>query len=106
MLVGGLYGLSIGGAFFGESMFSRAPNASKIALVHLAARLWKGGYSLLDTQFVNDHLTQFGVYEVNHYEYKAALDKAVTLPGNFMLDGLSEREIVSDYFDMRENSTR
>lgn len=106
VLVGGLYGLSIGGAFFGESMFSRAPNASKIALVHLAARLWKGGYALLDTQFVNDHLTQFGVYEVSHHDYKAVLDKAVELPGDFMLENLSEREIVSAYFDMRENSTQ
>jgi len=69
VLVGGLYGLAIGGAFFGESMFSRANDASKITLAHLVARLWKGGFTLLDTQFVNDHLKQFGVYEVSHEQY-------------------------------------
>ena len=61
-LVGGLYGLKLGGAFFGESMFSRSRDASKVALVHLCARLWQGGFEILDTQFVNDHLMQFGVY--------------------------------------------
>jgi leucyl/phenylalanyl-tRNA--protein transferase len=59
-LVGGLYGVAMGGAFFGESMFSTARDASKIALVHLVARLRLGGYRLLDTQFVTAHLTQFG----------------------------------------------
>ena len=59
-LVGGLYGVALGGAFFGESMFSFARDASKVALVHLVARLRLGGFSLLDTQFVTDHLAQFG----------------------------------------------
>src|SRR4051812_5128704 len=60
-LVGGLYGVALGGAFFGESMFSRVPNASKVALVHLVQLLKNAGYTLLDTQFINDHLKQFGV---------------------------------------------
>ncbi len=69
-LVGGLYGIALGAAFFGESMFSRADDASKIALVHLVARLWKQGFQILDTQFTNDHLKQFNVYEVPRVEYK------------------------------------
>ncbi|MBI1214424.1 MAG: leucyl/phenylalanyl-tRNA--protein transferase [Alphaproteobacteria bacterium] len=76
-LVGGLYGISIGGAFFGESMFSTATDASKVALVHLAARLWRQGFSLLDTQFVNDHLTQFGVMEISRAEYHRRLKIAL-----------------------------
>jgi len=96
-LVGGLYGLAIGGAFFGESMFSRARDASKIALVHLAARLWRGGFSLLDTQFTNDHLEQFGVYEVAHEEYVVQLNAAVKIESDFALEGLGEQEILAEY---------
>ena len=76
-LVGGVYGISMGGAFFGESMFSTATDASKIALVYLVARLWKQGFELLDTQFVNDHLKQFGVYEIPREEYHYRLKKAL-----------------------------
>ncbi|MEL6473066.1 MAG: leucyl/phenylalanyl-tRNA--protein transferase [Pseudomonadota bacterium] len=76
-LVGGLYGVSIGGAFFGESMFSTATDASKIALVHLVARLIKSGYSLLDAQFTNPHLEQFGLVEVTREEFRARLAMAV-----------------------------
>jgi leucyl/phenylalanyl-tRNA--protein transferase len=76
-LVGGLYGLSLGSAFFGESMFSRATNASKIALVHLVARLKKGGYSLLDTQFVTEHLAQFGAIEIPRRDYLRLLGEAL-----------------------------
>ena len=76
-LVGGLYGISLGGAFFGESMFSVASNASKVALVHLVARLWRKGFELLDTQFVNEHLKQFGVYAVPRTEYLERLEKAL-----------------------------
>jgi len=79
-LVGGVYGLALGGAFFGESMFSRVRDASKIALVHLTARLWARGYELFDTQFVNEHLEQFGVYEIPREEYKARLAKALQKP--------------------------
>ncbi len=76
-LVGGLYGVSLGRAFFGESMFHRARDASKVALVHLVARLLAGGYELLDTQFVTDHLRSFGALEVPRQRYRSLLDDAL-----------------------------
>jgi leucyl/phenylalanyl-tRNA---protein transferase len=76
-LVGGLYGVSLGRAFFGESMFHRTRDASKVALVHLVARLLAGGYELLDTQFVTDHLRSFGAIEVPRQRYRALLDDAL-----------------------------
>ncbi len=82
-LVGGLYGVAVSGAFFGESMFSRARDASKIALVHLAARLAHGGFILLDTQFVTDHLRQFGTVEVNRDEFHNLLEQALKVEANF-----------------------
>lgn len=78
-LVGGLYGVALGGAFFGESMFHTARDASKIALVHLVARMKAGSYRLLDTQFVTDHLEQFGAIEVTRAEYQTLLAKAVPI---------------------------
>lgn len=83
-LVGGLYGVSLGAAFFGESMFSQAPNASKIALVHLVARLKFGGYVLLDTQFVTDHLARFGVVGISRADYHRQLEHAVQLDAEFL----------------------
>ena len=77
VLVGGLYGVSLGGVFFGESMFSLARDASKVALVHLVARMRLGGYALLDTQFVTGHLAQFGTIEIPRDAYKAMLASAV-----------------------------
>ena len=71
-LIGGLYGVAIGGAFFGESMFSRVSNASKIALCHLMARLKYGNFSLLDAQFVSDHLIQFGHPRISNYSFTVA----------------------------------
>jgi leucyl/phenylalanyl-tRNA--protein transferase len=82
-LVGGLYGLSLGGAFFGESMFHRATDASKVALVHLVARLVAGGYTLLDTQFVTPHLTTFGAKEVERRQYHKLLEHALAREGDF-----------------------
>ncbi len=79
-LVGGLYGVSLGSAFFGESMFSHVDNASKVALIHLVARLRKGGFTLLDTQFETPHLRQFGVVEIPREEYREALGRAVRKP--------------------------
>lgn len=76
-LVGGLYGVAVGAAFFGESMFSTARDASKIALVHLAARLIQGGFVLLDTQFVTDHLRQFGTVEIDRDEFHKRLDDSL-----------------------------
>lgn len=103
-LAGGVYGLAIGGAFFGESMFSRARDASKIALVHLAARLYSGGFTLFDTQFVNDHLKQFGVFELPHDAYKKKLDESLLHKGNFLLPGIGEAEILTAYPPMRSHS--
>ena len=82
-MVGGLYGVSLGGAFFGESMFSRMTDASKISLAHLVARLRQGGFSLLDTQFVTTHLSQFGAIEIPRMEYRARLARAIALPAYF-----------------------
>lgn len=79
-LVGGVYGVALGGAFFGESMFSRTTNASKVALVHLVELLKKTGYRLLDTQYVNDHLKQFGAEEIAREEYMRRLDEALNAP--------------------------
>ena len=76
-LVGGLYGVSLGGVFFGESMFSQARDASKVALVHLVARLRLGDYRLLDTQFLTAHLAQFGAEEIPRDAYRARLAAAV-----------------------------
>ena len=85
-LVGGLYGVSLGGVFFGESMFSTARDASKVALVHLVARLRLGAYKLLDTQFVTGHLAQFGTREVSRTVYKALLADAVEEPARWLAD--------------------
>lgn len=76
-LVGGLYGVSLGGAFFGESMFSRESDASKVALAHLVARLRVGGYKLLDCQFITDHLASLGAIEIGRSDYRALLDEAL-----------------------------
>jgi leucyl/phenylalanyl-tRNA---protein transferase len=82
-LVGGLYGVSLGRAFFGESMFHRARDASKVALVHLVARLKAGHFRLLDTQFVTDHLRTFGAIEVTRPAYHKLLDAALVGEGDF-----------------------
>lgn len=82
-LVGGLYGVSLGSAFFGESMFSRRTNASKICLVHLVERLKMRGFTLLDTQFTTEHLKTFGAIDVPKQDYLKLLDRAMdsgTLP--------------------------
>jgi leucyl/phenylalanyl-tRNA---protein transferase len=82
-LMGGLYGIALGGAFFGESMFSRARDASKVALVHLVARLIAGGFTLLDTQFVTEHLLQFGAVEIPRREYRRRLAAALSVKAYF-----------------------
>jgi leucyl/phenylalanyl-tRNA--protein transferase len=93
-LVGGLYGLALGGAFFGESMFSRETDASKVALVHLCARLDKGGFTLLDTQFVTDHLRRFGALEIGKQDYLDRLAAAVGRPARFY-GAMSDEEVLS-----------
>lgn len=84
VLVGGLYGVALGGAFFGESMFSTTRDASKVALVHLVARLRLGGFRLLDTQFVTEHLARFGAIEVPRAEYRRRLLVALEAPARFL----------------------
>lgn len=85
-LVGGLYGVSVGAAFFGESMFSRERDASKVALVHLVARLIKGGFRLLDCQFMTEHLRSFGAIEVPRDDFRALLADAVEQTATFQRD--------------------
>jgi leucyl/phenylalanyl-tRNA--protein transferase len=82
-LVGGLYGVSVGAAFMGESMFHRATDASKVALYHLVARLNERGFQLLDVQFTTPHLLRFGVIEIPRDEYEARLAQAVDQPVTF-----------------------
>jgi leucyl/phenylalanyl-tRNA--protein transferase len=82
-LVGGLYGLAMGGAFFGESMFTVANDASKVALCHLVGILKRGNYALLDTQFLTDHLKQFGAIEISQKEYLTQLSTALAQQGEF-----------------------
>ena len=83
VLVGGVYGIALGGAFFGESMFSRSPNASKLALAYLIDRLAIGGFTLFDTQFITDHLATLGAREIPRAEYHDRLAKALELNADF-----------------------
>ena len=83
VLAGGLYGVSLGAAFFGESMFSRITDASKVALVHLVARLRLGGYRLLDTQFLTPHLARFGGIEISRARYRRLLAAALAYRASF-----------------------
>ena len=89
-LVGGLYGVSLRDAFFGESMFSRASNASKTALVHLVGRLSAGGFVLLDAQFMTNHLRTLGAVEISRDDYHERLANALEYEGNFTPEGYSD----------------
>jgi leucyl/phenylalanyl-tRNA--protein transferase len=88
-LVGGLYGVAMGGVFFGESMFSKSPNASKVGLVHLIERLKIGNFIILDTQFITDHLKTFGAYEIKQDKFLDILKKALLVEANFFSIGPS-----------------
>ena len=92
-LVGGLYGVALRSAFFGESMFSRQTDASKIALVHLVARLRAGGFRLLDTQFTNDHLQQFGIFEVTREQFQQRLQLALAAPADLLIEEGSDTHV-------------
>ena len=89
-LVGGLYGVALRAAFFGESMFSRRTDASKVALVHLVARLRAGGFHLLDAQFTNDHLRQFGIHEISREQFQQRLQRALGASADLLLDRPSD----------------
>jgi leucyl/phenylalanyl-tRNA--protein transferase len=95
VLVGGLYGVSLGGAFFGESMFSRMTDTSKVALAHLVARLRIGGYKLLDTQFLTVHLARFGAVEISRAAYRRRLDRALAAQAYFPSEPLDGAAVVS-----------
>ena len=100
-LVGGLYGVALGGAYFGESMFSIERDASKVGLVHLCARLIHGGFSLLDTQFVTEHLRQFGTIEIEKAEFQERLQEALSREADFRrldedISGARALEIIAD----------
>ena len=92
-LAGGLYGVVLGAAFFGESMFSAERDASKVALVHLVARLRAGGFALLDTQFVTPHLTRFGAVEMPRARYLARLAHALQREASFYPAGFSDEAV-------------
>src|SRR4051812_33503971 len=102
-LAGGLYGVSLGAAFFGESMFHRVRDASKVALVHLVQRLREGGFELLDTQYVTEHLRSFGALEIPRRRYRTLLDRAIAgepadflrLPSAIPISGARALEIVA-----------
>jgi leucyl/phenylalanyl-tRNA--protein transferase len=98
-LVGGLYGVALCGAFFGESMFSRRTDASKVALVHLVARLIVGGFQLLDTQFLTDHLARFGAEEIPRREYQRRLSRALRVRAAFQrlttADGAAALQLIT-----------
>ena len=97
-LVGGLYGVALRAAFFGESMFSRATDASKIALVHLMARLKTGGFHILDAQFTNPHLVQFGITEISRDAFQEKLAKAMTASADLQL-GTASEDITIGFLD-------
>ena len=94
-LIGGVYGLAIGGIFFAESMFSSVSDGSKVALLNLIARLWKTGFRMLDVQFLNDHLIQFGAYEISKNKFKMELNNLIKLKVNIYSLGLTD----NDFFD-------
>lgn len=101
-LIGGLYGVHLGGAFFGESMFSRARDVSKIALTHLVARMCAGGFRLLDTQFTTDHLKTFGAIDVSRHRYHLLLETALDRRGDFhaldeTISGIEALQIIEDF---------
>ena len=96
-LVGGLYGVSLGGAFFGESMFSRTRDASKIALTHLVVRLIKGGFAILDTQFVTKHLERFGAIEIPRADYRNMLAQSLDVSADFLAN--YDPDEIFDYLD-------
>jgi len=107
-LVGGLYGVALGGAFFGESMFSRETDASKVALVHLVARLRRNGFVLLDTQFVTEHLRSFGAIEIPRPAYKRRLAAAILRRTDFTAH---DQTAVMEWFwaataDQRQSTTQ
>lgn len=105
-LVGGLYGVALGAAFFGESMFSTERDASKVALVHLVARLRAGAFTLLDTQFVTPHLSRFGAVEMPRATYLARLNEALESGATFYPAGFSDKALSASGASPTQSSTQ
>lgn len=105
-LVGGVYGVAVGRVFCGESLFSGAPEAGKIALVHLAARLWRGGFALLEIQQVTEFTRAFGARWIGLSDYLAALKVLRDGAADFSLPGLSSTDILKTYPEIRENGAQ
>ena len=103
-LVGGLYGVALRAAFFGESMFSREKDTSKIALVHLMARLQHGGFLMLDAQFANDHLQQFGITEIDRRDFQKILNNALVHQGDLSLETPCE-QFIRPFLDSLKKSS-
>ena len=101
-LAGGLCGAGIGGAFMGESMFSRARDASKIALVHLCARLWHLNFTVLDTQFINEHIAQFGAHEIARDDYLRKLSISLKINTSFTNPVPAEDILIDAFFTMQQ----
>jgi leucyl/phenylalanyl-tRNA--protein transferase len=104
-LAGGLYGVTLGGVFFGESMFSRATDASKIALAHLVAHLLRDGFALLDIQFVTQHLRQFGSIAVTRAAYRHLLAAALDRPARWLTEPMSGSEVIATLAPCRAGIT-
>ncbi|WBO21653.1 leucyl/phenylalanyl-tRNA--protein transferase [Sphingomonas abietis] len=104
-MIGGLYGVSLGGAFFGESMFSRATDASKIALAHLVARLRAGGFRLLDCQFITDHLASLGAIEIGRSDYRTLLDDALGAGVAAAGGGAAPASVSGDFFAIERGAS-
>lgn len=104
-LAGGLYGIALGGVFFGESMFSRRTDASKVALMHLIARLRIGRFKMLDTQFITDHLTRFGAIEIPARDFQQKLDSALAGHGH-LAQFIDDETVMEELERMFEESNR
>ena len=102
-IVGGIYGISIGGCFFAESMFSKVSNASKFALINLVARLHSLNYSILDIQFINQHLRQFGAYEVSQNVFKKKLDLCVDKKINFQSLSVEDEDLFENVLNFLQD---
>ncbi len=96
-LAGGLYGLSIGAVFCGESMVSFEKDASKVALIYLCALLHRGGYTVLDTQFINPHLLQFGAYEIEQEKYEALIATEMNKPACALADIMLDHKLMESF---------
>lgn len=102
-IVGGIYGISIGGCFFAESMFSKVSNASKFALINLVARLHTLNYSILDIQFINQHLRQFGAYEVSQNIFKKKLDMCIDKKINFQSLSVEDEDLFQNVLNFLQD---